>query len=233
MWKKSLVEFVPENKKQIILDIGCGNGEITSQLADLSGKVIAIDNSEKIIEEAKQKFPNIDFRVCNALDISFENELDIVFSNAVFHWIHEQDTLLKKIHKALKPNGLLLCEFGGERNIETIESAFINVYTEMGHSYNPKFNLHTVEDFKKILQNNRFIVDEIYDYDRHMILEDREKGLDNWIKRFFASDLKVLSEDSQIILIEKVKKLTRDYLWNGKQWKIDYRRLRAITHIKK
>ena len=65
-----------------------------------------------------------DFRVCDGLGLPFENEFDVVFSNAVFHWISDHDTLLKNIHKVLKPQGLLVCEFGAAGNISTIEHAF-------------------------------------------------------------------------------------------------------------
>ncbi len=70
-----------------------------------------------MLEKAKQQFSNIEFMVCDALALPFENEFDVVFSNSVFRWISDHDMLLKIIHKVLKPQGLLVCEFGASGNI--------------------------------------------------------------------------------------------------------------------
>ena len=118
---KGLLEFVPKNDRQAILDLGCGTGVLTVQLAGLCNKVMGIDSSQNMIEKAKQQFSSIEFMVCDALTLSFENEFDVVFSNAIFHWISDHDALLKSIHKVLKPQGLLVCEFGAKGNIAAIK----------------------------------------------------------------------------------------------------------------
>lgn len=228
---KGLLEFVPKRDEQTILDLGCGTGILTVQLADLCNKIVGVDSSRNMIDKAKEQFSNIEFRVCDALDLPFENEFDVVFSNAVFHWISDHSTLLKNIHRVLKPQGLLVCEFGANGNIATIENAFGKVCNSFGYNYEPKFNFPTVEDFGKLLENNGFIIDRIYDYDRPTVLKDKEQGLVNWMKQFFSSELAVMPEHIQTMVFEKVKELTRGILWNGKEWVADYRRLRAVAHI--
>ena len=228
---KGLLEFIPNNKKQTILDLGCGTGTLTVQLVCLGSKVIGVDSSHNMINKAKEQFSNIDFRVCDALDLPFEKEWDIVFSNAVFHWISDHNTLLHNIHRALKPQGSLICEFGANGNIATIENAFAEVCKDLGYDYQPKFNFPTVESFGKLLENNGFIIDTIYDYDRPTALKDGKQGLVNWIKQFFASDLSAIPEETQALIFERVAALTNHLLWNGKEWIADYRRLRAIAHI--
>ena len=64
-----------------------------------------------------------------------------------------------------------------------------------------------------------------------MPLKDNKKGLANWVKQFFASDLELMSEKQQAEVIKKVEDLIRESLWNGSQWIADYRRLRAVAHI--
>lgn len=184
-----------------------------------------------MIDKAKERFNNIEFKVCDALALPFENEFDVVFSNAVFHWISDQDTLLKNIHKVLKAQGVLVCEFGANRNIATIEDAFVKACNSLGYDYEPKFNFPTVEDFGKLLENNGFVIDRIYDYDRPTVLKDNEQGLVNWMKQFFASELTVMLGYIQAMVFEKVEELTRDILWNRVEWVADYRRLRAIAHV--
>lgn len=228
---RGLLEFVPKNDEQSILDLGCGTGVLTAQLAELCDKIIGVDSSQSMIDKAEKQFNNIEFRVCDALALPFENEFDIVFSNAVFHWISDHNTLLKNIHKVLKPQGLLVCEFGASGNIAAIENAFVKVCNSLGYDYEPKFNFPTVDSFGRLLENNGFVIDRIYDYDRPTVLKDDEQGLVNWMKQFFASELAVMPEHLQAMVFEKVQELTRGILWNGAEWVADYRRLRTIAHI--
>ncbi len=228
---KGLLEFVPQNLEQAILDIGCGTGTLTAQLAALCNKVVGVDSSPNMIAKAKAQFGNIDFRVCDALALPFESEFDVVFSNAVFHWISDHDSLLKNIHNALKPNGKLVCEFGAIGNIATIENAFSEVCCNMSYGYSPECNFPTSERFADLLKDNDFKIDRIYDYDRPTPLKDGEQGLANWIRQFLASELAVMSEEVQAAVVQQVGNITRDALWNGKEWVADYRRLRVIAHI--
>lgn len=227
---KGLLEFITKNNGQTILDLGCGTGTLTVQLADLCSKVIGVDSSQNMIDKAKKEFENIEFLVCDALALPFYEEFDIVFSNAVFHWINDHDALLKNIHKALKPQGLLVCEFGANGNIATIENAFIKVCQRLGYSYKSKFNFPTVEIFGEMLAKNDFFIDTIYDFDRPTVFKDGEQGLTNFLKQFLASELEVMPERIQSSLFNEVAELTREALWNGESWVADYRRLRVIAH---
>lgn len=227
---KGLLEFIPHNPKQTILDLGCGTGTLTAQLKDLCDKVIGVDSSKSMIDKAKSQFSDIEFIVCDALGLPFENKFDVVFSNAVFHWINDHDALLEGIHKALKPQGLLVCEFGANGNIGAIENAFLKACNCLGYRYVPKFNFPTAEAFSAMLQTHDFVIGKIYDYDRPTVLKDNEQGLSNWMKQFFASELEKMPESIQVKVIKEVEELTRDALWNGKSWVADYRRLRAIAH---
>lgn len=228
---KGLLELVPENNNQSILDFGCGTGILTVQLKKLAEVVIGVDSSESMIKRAQQQYPDIKFIVSDALALPFEEQFDVVFSNAVFHWITDHNALLNNIHKVLKPGGLLICEFGASGNIATIENAFMRVSRNLGYEYSPKFNFPTSEHFATLLRKNGFVIDKIYDYDRPTPLKDNEKGLANWMKQFFASDLELMTEKMQTEVIKNVEDLTRKSLWNGSQWIADYRRLRVIAHI--
>ena len=90
-----MLEFIPRNNEQAILDLGCGTGTLTVQLTGLGNKVIGVDRSQNMIDKANEHFSNIDFKVCDALALLFEKEYDVVFSNTVFHWISDHNTLLK------------------------------------------------------------------------------------------------------------------------------------------
>lgn len=227
---KGLLEFVQKNKSQSILDLGCGTGTLTYQLAELCNKVVGVDSSENMINKAKIHYPNIDFMVCDALDLPFENEFDIVFSNAVFHWISDHNKLAENIYKVLKSNGLLVCEFGGSGNVATVEKSFQQASKEFNFQYKPKFNFPTVEEFGNVLSENGFVIDNIYDFDRPTVLKDKEQGLSNWMKQFYADELAEMPTEVQKKVLERTSSIAKEKLWNGKEWVADYRRLRVIAH---
>ena len=105
---KGLLAFVSENNNQSILDLGCGTRTLTAQLKELSKGVIGVDSSQSMIKRAQEQYPDIEFMVCDALALPFNRQFDVVFSNAVFHWISDHNALLNNIHKVLKPGGLLI-----------------------------------------------------------------------------------------------------------------------------
>ena len=172
---KELLDFVPCNKAQRILDIGCGTGSLTVNLSKQCGYVLGIDCSSEMIEKARKQYPDIDFEVMDALELPFSRKWDIVFSNAVFHWIPNHGLLLSKIHHALKPTGKLICEFGAHGNIETIERGFSDALQETGYVYHSKFVFPTIEEFRNALTNNGFFIDEIYDYETNAFARRRAR----------------------------------------------------------
>ena len=97
---KSLLELIPQNPDQTILDLGCGTGALTRQLLPLASRVAGADSSPDMIRQAQAQNPGTEFLVCDALDLPFREEWDVVFSNAVFHWIGDHDALLGSIRRA-------------------------------------------------------------------------------------------------------------------------------------
>ncbi len=97
---------------QDILDLGCGNGRILDLLKDYKINYLGLDNSEKLIAEAKVKWPNQNFQVADILDLSFLNKkFDLVFLIATLHHIPSSRLRMKVLREAysvLKPGGKLL-----------------------------------------------------------------------------------------------------------------------------
>ena len=93
-----------------VLDIGCGNGRYFELLKNTD--YVGIDNSSKLIEEAKKKYPEANFLVADALDIPFgDNTFDKVYSIAVLHNIPSKELRLEFLNEAnrvLKDKGVLI-----------------------------------------------------------------------------------------------------------------------------
>ncbi len=113
-----------------ILDVGCGDGKITAQIASRcpQGSVVGIDPSREMIGFAESHFgpatlPNLRFEVADARCLPFQNEFDLVVSFNALHWIPEQDAALSSIHSALISGGraqLRLVGAGARQSLENV-----------------------------------------------------------------------------------------------------------------
>ena len=113
-----------------ILDVGCGDGKITAQIAARSPKdsVVGIDPSRDMIAFARSRFgpttrPNLRFAVADARDLPFAQEFDLVVSFNALHWIAQQEVALASIHSVLIPDGkaqLRLVVAGARKSLEYV-----------------------------------------------------------------------------------------------------------------
>lgn len=115
---------------ECILDIGCGDGKITSKLASLipQGQVLGIDSSKEMIDFSRKKFPlssysNLKFENLDVLDLKFESSFDLVTSFACLHWVKDHLAVLKNVKRSLKPGGKLLFQCAGRRTNDDLAAS--------------------------------------------------------------------------------------------------------------
>ena len=113
---RGLDELLAPKPGERVLDAGCGTGQLTYEIAQAGARVLGIDNSAAMIEQARQNYPEIEFRQSDITALPFRNEFDAVFSNAVLHWVPEADRAARAIAGSLKPGGRFVAEFGGHGN---------------------------------------------------------------------------------------------------------------------
>ena len=92
-----------------ILDVGCGNGYVAWQLAQLGHTVMAIDASRDGIELARSAYPGIQFEVRSLYDDNIEKmvvqSVDCVISLEVIEHLFSPRELLKQSYRVLKSGG--------------------------------------------------------------------------------------------------------------------------------
>jgi ubiquinone/menaquinone biosynthesis C-methylase UbiE len=95
-----------------ILDLGCGNGRYFEYLKDKNINYFGVDISENLIRIAKNKYPEANFQVADALNLPFpDNFFDKAIGVAVFHHIPSKELrfqFLKEVKRVLKPGGILI-----------------------------------------------------------------------------------------------------------------------------
>jgi 2-polyprenyl-3-methyl-5-hydroxy-6-metoxy-1,4-benzoquinol methylase len=108
-----------------ILDLGCGPGLYTELIAQKGHSIVGIDYSENSIQyairQANEKQLNIEYLNKNYLDLDFDNRFDLVILIYLDFCVllpNERDKVLENIYKALKKDGLFICDVVNERNIE-------------------------------------------------------------------------------------------------------------------
>ncbi|MCJ7550057.1 MAG: methyltransferase domain-containing protein [Anaerolineae bacterium] len=118
-WGERLVAELDLKGTERVLDLGCGDGRVTAQLAALApdGEVVGIDASRGMIEVAREKTgQNLSFRLLDIDHLDYEDAFDVVFSNATLHWVLDHHRFLLNVRRALRKDGVLRFNFGGEGN---------------------------------------------------------------------------------------------------------------------
>src|SRR5262245_41857151 len=97
VWEKArgLLDWLAPHSAERILDVGCGTGQLSAEIAASGAQVVAVDRSPEMVAEARKKFPELRFEVCDARALPFAQEFDAVFSNAALHWIPEAERVVE------------------------------------------------------------------------------------------------------------------------------------------
>lgn len=113
-----------------ILDIGCGNGKVTAEIANRvpDGSVVGVDSSQEMVAFASSNYspaahPNLRFEVADARQLPYRHEFDLVVSFNALHWVTEQEKALRSIRLAMKPDGhaqLRLVPKGERKSLEDV-----------------------------------------------------------------------------------------------------------------
>ncbi len=114
----------------VVVDLGCGSGEFTAQLADLvpRGSATGVDQDESMLAQAgRHGAPNLHFVHASAerLDEHLPpSSVDLVASRAMLHWVpaSSRPRVFAAVHRVLRPGGWLHLECAGTGNIARINT---------------------------------------------------------------------------------------------------------------
>jgi trans-aconitate 2-methyltransferase len=134
-WARELIAQLHLRGDEHILDVGCGDGKVTAELARAvpKGSVTGIDASPEMIRFARVSFsakavPNLEFRMMDACHIRLARRFDVVFSSSVMHWVADHPAFLRGAAACLRPGGRLVVSCGGKGNAQDV---FVALRPEM------------------------------------------------------------------------------------------------------
>lgn len=229
---RDLLTMLSPKPGERILDVGCGTGQLTSEIAKSGAEVVGVDQSVEMIAAARENYPELQFETADIATIQYSEEFDAVFSNAALHWVRNQEAALTAIARALKPGGRLVFEMGGRGNIAQIWRAAVQALSTMGVSDPEKLSpwfYPSIAEYAPMLESRRLEVTFAVLFDRPTPLEGGEQGLRNWLEMFGMFASHVLSPAQREELMQRIEDLARPALFHNGEWTVDYRRLRMIA----
>jgi trans-aconitate 2-methyltransferase len=130
-WAEKVLDRLPLEGNETVLDAGCGSGNVTQVLLDRlpEGHVVAVDSAPSMVERAREALDPKRTTVFQAdlAQLVLDEPVDAAFSNAVFHWVPDHDALFARLYAALRPGGRLIAQCGGEGNV----AGFLEVADEV------------------------------------------------------------------------------------------------------
>lgn len=224
-----LLEMLAAQAGERVLDIGCGTGHLTNQIAAAGATVVGLDSSAEMIDAARQQYPALTFVQADATHFSFESPFDAIFSNAALHWIRPPDDAVRCMSAALRPNGRFVVEFGGKGNVQSVYRALADAILHItGRQVEAENYFPSVGEYASLLEQHGIEVIRAELFERPTRLNEGEEGLMNWVRMFRPHALELVPASDQPLVAETMKRALRDTLYYDDAWHADYRRLRII-----
>jgi SAM-dependent methyltransferase len=218
------IEWLAPRPGERILDLGCGDGAVTATLRDLGVDVVGVDTSEDLLAAARAR--DLDVRTMDGQALDFPPEFDAVFSNAALHWMTRPEAVIAGVHRALKPGGRFVAEFGGHGNVAAIVTAMRATARRIGGDSalaGPWF-FPTPEVYAEMLAKAGFVVRDIGLFPRPTPLKS---GMKEWLKVFRLPFFEQYGQRMNEVL-DEVEELLRPVLCDDRgNWTADYVRLRV------
>jgi trans-aconitate methyltransferase len=224
-----VVEWLAPERGERILDLGCGDGQLTARLVATGAIVTGVDASADMVAAAQLR--GIDAIAGNAENLPFPDaDFNAVFSNAALHWVRNHEAMLAEVRRVLRPGGRFVAEMGGHGNIAAVQVAFMAVLARHGYAdaedgvnYYP-----TPESYRRRLERTGFTVERIDLIPRPTPLGDG--GMAEWLRTFRSGVLATLPSDLRETVVAGTCALLETALRDeGGHWTADYVRLRFVA----
>lgn len=225
----AVARLLDPQRGERILDLGCGDGVLSVDLALSGAHITGVDASPELVGGARAR--GIEAHVMDAHALTFTRQFDAVFSNAALHWMRGADQVIAGVARALKPGGRFVAEMGGHGNVVAITSALQAALCGNGHAV-PAFPWHfpAADDYAERLRAHGFQVRYIEMQARPTALPT---GMRGWLRTFASPFLTGLDATQRQRVIDDAVALLEPTQCDARgQWTADYVRLRFDARLR-
>lgn len=192
-WALELIPKLRLQGNEALLDIGCGDGKITAELARClpKGRAVGVDSSKEMVKLSQHSFPmkdypNLSFQIMDARKLTFQEEFDRVFSNAALHWIVDQKPVLRGVQRSLKQCGRLLFQMAGKGNARDIlsiidELAEMEPWKNFFNNMRFPYGFYDPEEYKVFLHGAGLVINRVELFSKDMKFDCAE-SLAGWVR---------------------------------------------------
>jgi trans-aconitate methyltransferase len=223
----ALLDLLAPQPGERILDVGCGTGRLTAEIAGCGAQVLGIDSSIDMLGQARQNYPALKFALADATSFRFPEKFDAVFSNAALHWVKDAESAVRAIAEALRPGGRFVAEFGGHGNIRTVLRALREVLGESAEERCP-WIFPSIGEYSALLEKHSLEVRQAFLFDRPTPVEG-DNGMKDWLEMFAGNYFADLPPKLVQEKMTEVAERLRPEIFRDGVWTLDYRRLRIVA----
>jgi trans-aconitate 2-methyltransferase len=129
-WALEVIGRLQLRGDETVLDAGCGSGRVTAKLLERlpNGRLVGIDGSASMVAKAREALGDrAEIREGDLAELDLEEEFDLVYSNAVFHWVPDHANLFRRLFAALRPGGRIVAQCGGHGNVASLVAVIAEV----------------------------------------------------------------------------------------------------------
>jgi len=228
---RDLIQILNPQPKESILDLGCGTGQLTAEIAAFGCRVVGVDGDANMISLARQTHPSLVFDHQDAQQLTWAEPVDGVFSNAALHWM-KIDRVFPKVASVLRQGGRFVAEMGGVGNIAAIERALDRALARYGirvTEAEKPWAFPTPAEAALLLENAGFEVRFMNLYDRLTELGQETGGLKGWVQMFGRFFVEKVPPHQREAFLQLVEEEARPDLCQTGVWYADYRRFHFVA----
>lgn len=222
-----VVQLLAPQPGEIILDLGCGTGELAEGLRARGCRVVLVDSDPAMAEAAGRRLGQRAI-LADGHGFTVDEPVDAVFSNAALHWMMRPAEVITSVRAALRPGGRFVAEMGGAGNVATVVDSLRAALAEFGlaDGMRSPWYFPEPEEYRRLLEDNGFRVTNIEHFPRMTAIAADDDGIVGWLRMFGSVLTAHVPAERVPDVLARTAELAAPTLLRDGVWNVDYHRLR-------